>query len=77
MTMDFLRCVVQRITFSNEENGWTVLRVSARGFSELVTVVGSMGAVSVGSEKSAVHRDHAHEKGCSTCWVKKGCGDGG
>jgi len=49
LDMDFLRCVVQRITFTNEENGWTVLRVSARGFGELVTVVGSMGAVSVGS----------------------------
>ena len=47
--MDFLRCVVERITYSNEENGYTVLRAKARGFSELVTAVGNMGAVNVGA----------------------------
>jgi len=38
-----------RITFTNEENGWTVLRAKAKGFSEILTLVGSLGAVSVGS----------------------------
>lgn len=47
--MESLRCVVQRTTFMNEANGWTVLRVRASGFSELVTAVGNMGSVSVGS----------------------------
>ena len=47
--MDFLRCVVERITYSSEESGYTVLRVKARGFSELVTVVGNMGTVNVGA----------------------------
>ena len=47
--MDTMRCVVQRITFRNDENGWTVLRVRARGFDEQQTVVGNIGAVSVGA----------------------------
>ena len=47
--MDFLRCVVERITYSNEENGYTVIRVKAKGFSDLVTAVGNMGAVNVGA----------------------------
>ena len=47
--MESLKCIVQRITFYNEENGYTVLRTRVRGFDELVTVVGNMGAVSVGA----------------------------
>jgi len=47
--MDFLRCVVERITYTNEENGYTVLRAKAKGFGELITAVGNMGAVNVGS----------------------------
>jgi len=47
--METLRCIVQRITFYNDENGYTVLRARARGFSEIVTLVGNMGSVSVGA----------------------------
>jgi len=47
--MDMLRCVVERITFLNEENGYTVLKGKAKGHHELVTVVGSMPSVVVGS----------------------------
>ena len=47
--METIRCVAHRITFRNDENGWTVLRVKARGFDELQTVVGSMGVVNVGA----------------------------
>lgn len=47
--MDFLRCVVERITYSNEENGYTVLKVKAKGYNDLVAAVGNMGAVNVGS----------------------------
>ena len=47
--MDRLRCVVERITYHNELNGYTVIRCRARGFSELVTVVGMMPQVHVGS----------------------------
>lgn len=47
--MDFLRCVVERITYQNEDNGYTVLKIKAKGFSDLVAAVGNMGAVNVGS----------------------------
>jgi exodeoxyribonuclease V alpha subunit len=46
--MDFLRCVVERITYHNEDNGYTVLRVKAKNYNDLVTAVGNMGAVNVG-----------------------------
>ena len=35
-----IRCVVERITFQNPENGYTVLKVAVKGYDELVTVVG-------------------------------------
>jgi exodeoxyribonuclease V alpha subunit len=47
--MDFLRCVVERITYTNEENGYAVLRVRVKGYDDLVTVVGNMGAVNAGA----------------------------
>ncbi len=47
--MDHLRCVVERITYQNPENGYTVLKCKAKGFDDLVTVVGSMPEVHVGS----------------------------
>jgi exodeoxyribonuclease V alpha subunit len=39
---------VERVTFHNEENGFCVLRVSARGHRDLVTVVGHAAAISAG-----------------------------
>ena len=47
--MESFRCVVARITYLNEENGFTVLRARVKGFTELVTIVGNMGSVFVGS----------------------------
>jgi exodeoxyribonuclease V alpha subunit len=49
LVMDMLRCVVERITFQNEDNGYTVLKGKAKGYGELVTVVGGMPSVVVGS----------------------------
>ena len=46
--MDKLRCVVERITYQNDDNGYSVIKVRAKGFDELVTVVGSMAGVNVG-----------------------------
>ena len=40
--------LVERVTFHNEENGWSVLKVRARGHRELVTVLGSLPSVSPG-----------------------------
>ena len=47
--MEQLRCIVERVTYTNEQNGFTVLKVRARGHSDLVPVVGSMAAINVGS----------------------------
>ena len=47
--MEQLRCVVERITYQNEQNGYTVLRCRAKGFQDLVTVVGAMPSVHVGA----------------------------
>ena len=47
--MEHLRCVVERITYQNEQNGYTVIKCRARDYSELVTVVGIMAEVHVGS----------------------------
>lgn len=47
--MEHLRCVVERITYQNAENGYTVLRCAAKGSKDLITVVGLMPDVHVGS----------------------------
>ena len=47
--MDHLRCVVERITYQNPDNGYSVIKCRAKNYSELVTVVGSMAEVHVGS----------------------------
>lgn len=40
--------VVERVTFHNPDNGFSVLRVKAKGFSDLITVVGHVSSVSPG-----------------------------
>ena len=47
--MDHLRCVVERITYQNEENGYTVIKCRAKGYQDLVAAVGTMPDVFVGS----------------------------
>ena len=47
--MDHLRAVVERITYQNAENGYSVLRLRAKGFTDLITAVGNMAEVHVGS----------------------------
>lgn len=44
-----IRGVVERITYQNPENGYTVLKCAVKNYSELVTVVGSLLDVNVGS----------------------------
>ncbi|MFP3928811.1 MAG: hypothetical protein ACLFUP_07890, partial [Desulfobacteraceae bacterium] len=45
-----LRGQIERITYSNEENGYTVARVRVRGERDLVTVVGNLMAPTPGEE---------------------------
>ena len=45
---EVLAGIVERVTFHNEENGFCVLRVKARGVRDLVTVVGHSAVISAG-----------------------------
>ncbi|WP_395663583.1 ATP-dependent RecD-like DNA helicase [Aestuariivirga sp.] len=45
---DVLAGIVERVTFHNDENGFCVLRVKARGHRDLVTVVGHSAAIAAG-----------------------------
>lgn len=47
--MDRIRCVVERITYQNSETGYAVIKVRVKGYADLVTVVGSLIDVVVGS----------------------------
>lgn len=47
--MEHLRCVVERITYQNAENGYTVLKCAVKRGQDLTTVVGVMPDAHVGS----------------------------
>lgn len=47
--MQKLRCVVERITYQNPENGYSVMRVKVKGYNDLVTLVGNLLEVPAGS----------------------------
>lgn len=44
-----IRGVVERITYQNPKNGYTVLKCAVKNYKELVTVIGSLLDVNVGS----------------------------
>lgn len=44
-----IRCVVERITFQNQENSYSIMKVKVKGYNDLVTIVGSLLDVPVGS----------------------------
>ena len=47
--MERLRGVVERITYANEETGYSVVKIKCKGYMDLITVVGNMATVNVGS----------------------------
>lgn len=47
--MTKLRCVVERITYQNTENGYSVMKVKVKGYDDLVTLVGNLLEVPAGS----------------------------
>ncbi len=53
-----LRGVIDRVTFHNAENGFSVLRISVQGNVDLATVVGVVASVKTG--------DHID---CQGCWI--------
>ena len=54
--VESLSGLVERVTFYNEENGFAVLKVKSKGFREVITVVGSLPAVSAGEWLNAEGR---------------------
>jgi exodeoxyribonuclease V alpha subunit len=47
--MEKLSGSVERITFMNEENGYSVIKLKCKGYDDLVTAVGTMAAVNIGA----------------------------
>src|SRR5712672_3623239 len=47
-TQEVLAGLVERVTFHNDESGFCVLRIKARGHRELVTVIGHAAVISAG-----------------------------
>lgn len=47
--MTKIRCVVERITYQNPENGYTILKCRVKDYADLVPVVGSLLDANVGS----------------------------
>src|SRR6202158_2944977 len=47
-SQEVLAGLVERVTYHNEENGFCVLRIKARGHRELITVIGHAAVISAG-----------------------------
>lgn len=44
-----IRCVVERVTYQNPENGYTILKCRVKDYADLVPVIGNLLDVNVGS----------------------------
>jgi hypothetical protein len=53
-TTEFFAGLVERVTFHNDQNGFCVLRVKARGKRDLITVVGHAATISAGEFIQAI-----------------------
>ncbi|MCL2399618.1 MAG: ATP-dependent RecD-like DNA helicase [Defluviitaleaceae bacterium] len=47
--MDKLNGVVERITYSDEEKGYSVIKVNCQGYNDLITFVGNMASINIGA----------------------------
>lgn len=47
--MEQIHGVVERITYQNEENGYSVIKCRVKNYQDLVTIGGAMAEVHVGS----------------------------
>ena len=57
--MSKLRCVVERITYQNPENGYSVMKVKVKGYDDLVRRPCDLGGQPVGGacrKRAAVRR---------------------
>lgn len=53
---------VKKVTFQNEENGYTIAQLKPDGSSEALTIVGTMPGLSIGENIRVRGRWHRHEK---------------
>jgi len=66
IALESLSGMVERVTFQSEESGFSVLKVKAKGFRDLVAVVGVMPLVTAGEWIEAggrweVDREHGQQ----------------
>jgi hypothetical protein len=54
--VESLSGLIERVTFHNDENGFAVFKVKAKGHRDLVTVIGSLASVSAGEWVTAEGR---------------------
>ena len=47
--MQKIRYVVERITYQNPENGYSILKCKVKGYSDLIPVIGNLIDANVGS----------------------------
>ena len=47
--MEKISGVVERITYTNEETGYSIIKIRAKGYSELITLVGNISSINVGT----------------------------
>ncbi|MBL8057994.1 MAG: ATP-dependent RecD-like DNA helicase [Anaerolineales bacterium] len=70
--MDTLTGVVERVTYFNAENGYSVLRLNAKGYPDLVTVVGNLPEVTPGESlrlqgQWAMHAEYGRQFKAERC----------
>lgn len=51
--MEKIKCTIERITFQNPDNGYSVLQATIKGFREEQTIVGTFHEVTVGANRVA------------------------
>jgi exodeoxyribonuclease V alpha subunit len=47
--MEKIKCTIERVTFQNPENGYSVLQATIKGYREEQTIVGTFHEVTVGA----------------------------
>ena len=65
--------LIERVTFHSDETGFTVLRIKAKGFRDLVTVVGSMPSATPGEWLETSGRwvvDKEHGRQLKAEWIR-------
>jgi len=49
LLLENLKGIVERITYSDEEKGFSVIKIKSKGYTDLIVLVGNMASVNIGS----------------------------